>query len=104
VQSFISILIHKYKSKHLPGLPQIERGHFAALDWNEIAYINSDNWDLVVKGGPGIKLAFVMGTWHGLPAGKCIRCYKPRGRKTAGRRYTKWRVEILDLIWFQTDK
>jgi hypothetical protein len=90
VQLFISILTHKYKSKELPGLSQIQRGHFRALNWSETTHINLDNWESMVREGRGIKLAFIMSTWHGFPGGKCIRCYKPRGQDTAGPRYTKW--------------
>jgi hypothetical protein len=91
----MSILTHKYKSKQLPGLFQIQRGHFGALNWSETTYINPDNWESMVREGRGIKLAFIMSIWLGFPSGKCIRCYKPRGQDIARQSYMKWRVKLL---------
>ncbi|KUJ08875.1 uncharacterized protein LY89DRAFT_328516 [Mollisia scopiformis] len=88
-KDFIGILTHKYKSKQLPGLPQVQRGHFGALNWSESTYITLDNWESMVREGGGVKIAFIMSTWHGFPLGKCMRCYKPRGKNTAGPRQTK---------------
>ncbi|KAN0090555.1 hypothetical protein V8E51_019134 [Hyaloscypha variabilis] len=101
-QGFIDILSHKYKSKKLPGLTQIERGHFRVFDWNENRVISPNNWTTVMKGRSGIKLAFIMMTWHGLPRDKCIRCYKPQERGIS-RRYSKCTSCGLELHRVEPD-
>ncbi|KAE9365771.1 hypothetical protein N431DRAFT_516548 [Stipitochalara longipes BDJ] len=101
-QGFIDILSHKYKSEELPGLTQIERGHFGVFDWDENKGIDLDNWSSVVKGRSGIKLAFIMTTWHGFPRNKCMRCYKPRERGTS-QRYSKCTSCGLELPRVDTD-
>jgi len=47
---------------------------------------------MFVSGGSGIKLAFVLGTWHGLKHDKCIRCFKPRrlNNSSSGQRFKTW--------------
>ncbi|CAH0045203.1 unnamed protein product [Clonostachys solani] len=82
LQRTLAIIFEK-----MPGLAQIERGHFIAYHWNTNRLICASEWPAIIKEGYGIRIAFVMGTWLGQSRNKCIRCLKPmnaRPRITKG--------------------
>lgn len=97
-QAFRRALCHKYAEKKLPGLTQFERGHFAIFDWNENFGLNHENWELIGKEVRGLKLAFIMGTWHGFARHKCIRCQKPSDQWDSHRYYSEWFVRNLQIV------
>ncbi|KAH7364714.1 hypothetical protein BKA65DRAFT_143503 [Rhexocercosporidium sp. MPI-PUGE-AT-0058] len=65
-QDIVSLLGLKYKSRTLPGLSQIRQGHIAIFDWSQNFKVDAKNWELVVKPGGRVKIAFLMSTWYGL--------------------------------------
>ena len=64
---FRDSLLVKYKGNSLPGLEQIEQGHFEAWHWDESRPVRADEWSAVVQGGHGLKLAFILGAWFSSP-------------------------------------
>jgi hypothetical protein len=90
----MSVMEHNYSSRNLPGLRQVQRGHFEAFDWSDTVRLNSDNWATLVEKQQGIRISFVMCTWSGFPRNKCYRCFKPRKNHTGSRVHQIWFVKI----------
>ncbi|KAH7419727.1 hypothetical protein BKA64DRAFT_24013 [Cadophora sp. MPI-SDFR-AT-0126] len=89
-EDLISLLDLKYRSRKLPGLSQIRQGHLAVFDWTRNFKVDFDNWNMVVKPGGRIKIAFLMSSWHGLSRTKCTRCFKPYKVGTTSFGFRNW--------------
>lgn len=99
----MDVLNIKFRSRNLPGLKQTELGHIEILDWGETTTLTHENWSSYVGAGSGVKISFVVGTWHGLRRKKCARCAKPHSQSSCTGKWREWYVilvrEISSDVW-----
>ncbi|KAH7024693.1 uncharacterized protein B0I36DRAFT_331872 [Microdochium trichocladiopsis] len=85
-ETTVGWLSWKFCEQKRPGYRQLQHGEFELLD-DAMDIINDSAWTFRVRPGMRVNMAFVMGTWHGISATKCLRCRKRYHPRMAGREW-----------------